>query len=132
LQNVTFSATGSIEEDGAGMVQVDFANKYIGGGVLGNGLVQEEIRFLQCPEMIVARLLCEKLGDDEAVLVIGAEEYNKTGGYSRTFKWSGDYRDQTARYITTFQLQLFGTSKNRAACVVLTLTLNPLPSAWEI
>ena len=35
------------------MLQVDFANKFIGGGVLGHGAVQEEIRFLICPELLV-------------------------------------------------------------------------------
>ena len=52
-------ATGTIEDDGAGMMQVDFANKRIGGGVLGRGSVQEEIRFVICPELIVSRLLTE-------------------------------------------------------------------------
>jgi poly(ADP-ribose) glycohydrolase len=37
---------GTIEDDGGEALQVDFANRYIGGGVLGNGCVQEEIRFL--------------------------------------------------------------------------------------
>ena len=77
------------------MVQIDFANKYIGGGVLGNGLVQEEIRFLQFPEMIITRLLCERMEDDEAVLVIGAERYNATEGYATTFKWKDNYTDHT-------------------------------------
>lgn len=31
---------GTIEDDGAGMSQMDFANEYIGGGVLGSGCVQ--------------------------------------------------------------------------------------------
>ena len=29
--------------------KVDFANKVIGGGVIGSGCVQEEIRFMICP-----------------------------------------------------------------------------------
>ncbi|CAF4392128.1 unnamed protein product, partial [Adineta steineri] len=33
-------------------LQADFANKYIGGGVLGSGCVQEEIRFSMCREML--------------------------------------------------------------------------------
>ena len=39
--------------------QVDFANKFVGGGVLGDGCVQEEIRFLINPELIVTRLFTE-------------------------------------------------------------------------
>jgi poly(ADP-ribose) glycohydrolase len=29
-------STGTIEDDGKNMLQVDFANRFIGGGVLGN------------------------------------------------------------------------------------------------
>ena len=46
---------------------MDFANKYIGGGVLGHGLVQEEIRFIVAPELIVTLLLTEELSDDECL-----------------------------------------------------------------
>jgi poly(ADP-ribose) glycohydrolase len=53
-------------------VQVDFANKLVGGGVLGRGLVQEEIRFIICPELIVSRLLTEELGDNECLIVTGS------------------------------------------------------------
>lgn len=31
-------------------LHADFANEYIGGGVLRRGAVQEEIRFTICPE----------------------------------------------------------------------------------
>ena len=51
--------------------QVDFANKYIGGGVLGEGCVQEEIRFVICPELIVSILLTEVLDHNEAVVITG-------------------------------------------------------------
>ena len=32
------------------LLQVDFANKMVGGGVLGQGLVQEEIRLVEEPK----------------------------------------------------------------------------------
>ncbi len=51
---------------------MDFANKYLGGGVLGHGLVQEEIRFLICPELIVSCLLTEELDPNEALFITGA------------------------------------------------------------
>jgi hypothetical protein len=35
------------------MWQIDFAIRVVGGGVLGQGLVQEEIRFTVCPELII-------------------------------------------------------------------------------
>jgi hypothetical protein len=40
LMNLTVLPTGSIENEGTNMTQVNFANEYIGGGVLGRGLVQ--------------------------------------------------------------------------------------------
>ena len=52
-------------------LQVDFANKYIGGGVLGEGCVQEEIRFVICPELIVSLLFTEVLDRNEAVVITG-------------------------------------------------------------
>ena len=99
---------GTIEDHGLGMLQADFANKFLGGGVFGRGAVQEEIRFLICPgvraavrhlaaalalarslarslacsltthlsaaarlELIVSRLIFERLADNEAALIIG-------------------------------------------------------------
>jgi hypothetical protein len=48
-------------------------NRLVGGGVLGRGCVQEEIRFVICPELIVARLFTEALDSTEALLVVGEE-----------------------------------------------------------
>lgn len=55
-------------------VQVDFASSRIGGGVLGSGLVQEEILFLINPELIVSRLFTEKLEDNECLIITGNDE----------------------------------------------------------
>ncbi|KAG5682957.1 hypothetical protein PVAND_012274 [Polypedilum vanderplanki] len=82
-------------ENTSGMLQVDFANKFIGGGVLGNGLVQEEIRFLINPELIVAKLFTESLGNEESMLITGTEQFNNYYGYSSTFKFAGNFFDQT-------------------------------------
>lgn len=45
--------------------------RYIGGGVLGFGCIQEEIRFVTYPELIAARLFTEVLGPNEVLLTIG-------------------------------------------------------------
>ncbi|BES88115.1 poly(ADP-ribose) glycohydrolase [Nesidiocoris tenuis] len=87
------SSSGTIEDEGGGMMEVDFANQNVGGGVLGRGSVQEEIRFVLCPELVVARLFCESLGDTEALIVTGCERFNTYEGYGGTFTWSGDYND---------------------------------------
>lgn len=67
---------GLIEDSGKGMLQMDFANKFIGGGVLSTGLVQEEILFTIFPELIVSRLFCEMLEDNECVNIIGKLLWN--------------------------------------------------------
>lgn len=82
-------------EEGSGMLQVDFANRYLGGGVLGWGCVQEEIRFAINPEMIVGMLFCEAMRTEEAILMTGCEQFNKYTGYSNSFQWRGSFIDKT-------------------------------------
>ena len=67
MGRVQFDDGGLIDVEGAKYIEMDFANKYIGGGVLGHGLVQEEIRFIVAPELIVTLLLTEELADDECL-----------------------------------------------------------------
>ncbi|KAJ3333927.1 hypothetical protein HDU76_000962 [Blyttiomyces sp. JEL0837] len=88
---------GCIEDDGRGMSQVDFANKFIGGGVLGWGAVQEEIMFMIIPELIVSRLFVEELQPNEALFMIGAERYSNYSGYASTFTWESPHQDSTPR-----------------------------------
>ncbi|XP_076686654.1 poly(ADP-ribose) glycohydrolase isoform X1 [Andrena cerasifolii] len=97
LPPLHITCKGTIETEGAGLLQVDFANKYIGGGVLGLGCVQEEIRFVICPELMVTMLVTEELDDTEALIVSGIERYSAYKGYSNTFKWVGDFIDETPR-----------------------------------
>ncbi|XP_028653864.1 poly(ADP-ribose) glycohydrolase [Erpetoichthys calabaricus] len=105
------SDEGTIEEDGAGMLQVDFACAMVGGGVLGSGLVQEEIRFLINPELIVSRLFTEKLQDCDCLRVTGTQQFSKYKGYSNSFKWMGPHhlpentkRDKWMRLYTEIVL----------------------------
>ncbi|KAG0249802.1 hypothetical protein BG011_008923 [Mortierella polycephala] len=85
------------DEAPLGALQLDFANKVLGGGVLGWGAVQEEIRFVICPELIISRLFTQQLQENEAVLIKGAERYSNYNGYSRTFEWHSDHTDTTPR-----------------------------------
>jgi len=93
LSAVTVSQA-SIEEIPLAL-HADFANEYIGGGVLRWGAVQEEIRFSICPECLVAILLCEAMADKEAILIRGAEQYCKYTGYGRSFRFAGEHQDET-------------------------------------
>lgn len=97
LTKLHITSQGTIEDDGEGLLQVDFANKLVGGGVLGRGCVQEEIRFVICPELIAARLFTEALDSTEALLVVGCERFSSYTGYSNTFEWAGNYEDMTPR-----------------------------------
>ena len=97
LSKLHLSSEGTIEDDGHGMLQVDFANKRVGGGVLGSGAVQEEIRFLICPELILSRLFTEELQENESLVITGAERFSSYSGYGSTFEWAGSHTDSTAR-----------------------------------
>ncbi|CAF4392797.1 unnamed protein product [Rotaria sp. Silwood2] len=48
-----------------------------GGGALGSGCVQEEIRFSICPEMLVSLLVCEMMEPNECIFLIGCERYSQ-------------------------------------------------------
>ncbi|XP_056147633.1 poly(ADP-ribose) glycohydrolase isoform X2 [Lampris incognitus] len=97
LTRLHITCEGTIEDDGYGMLQVDFANRMVGGGVTGHGLVQEEIRFLINPELIVSRLFTEALEYNECLIVTGTEQYSKYSGYSESFKWKDSHKDETPR-----------------------------------
>merc|ERR1712223_2024618 len=93
LLNLRIDSKGTIEDvQNMGMLEVDFANAYIGGGVLGHGCVQEEIRFLICPELIISRLFTERLQDNEVLVIEGFERYSNYTGCASTFKFSGDHK----------------------------------------
>eukprot|EP01132_Coremiostelium_polycephalum_P001124 gene1124-1429_t len=95
LRDITTFSNGTIEDNGVGMLQVDFANKMIGGGVLGYGCVQEEIRFVINPELLVSRLFTAQFQDNETMIIIGSERFSKYSGYGDTFQWAGTFNDVT-------------------------------------
>ncbi|KAI3365169.1 hypothetical protein L3Q82_010271, partial [Scortum barcoo] len=97
LTKLHITSEGTIEDDGYGMLQVDFANQFVGGGVTGSGLVQEEIRFLINPELIVSRLFTEALDHNECLIITGTQQYSKYTGYAQTYQWSGSHQDTTPR-----------------------------------
>ncbi|RWS08243.1 poly(ADP-ribose) glycohydrolase-like isoform X3 [Dinothrombium tinctorium] len=96
LRNLQVFSDGLIENQGKGMLQVDFANKFVGGGVLSSGCVQEEIRFIINPELIISRLFTESLLDNEVLIVCGTEQFSQYIGYADTFRYKGDFIDTTS------------------------------------
>ena len=95
MSKLHITSEGSIETEGQGMLQVDFANKFVGGGVLTRGMVQEEIRFSVCPELLASLLFTEALDDNEVLLMLGAEQFSQYKGYSSTFTYDGPLKDMT-------------------------------------
>ncbi|XP_037889920.1 poly(ADP-ribose) glycohydrolase isoform X2 [Glossina fuscipes] len=91
------TSDGTIEDQGFGLLQVDFANKYLGGGVLSTGCVQEEIRFVICPELLISKLFTEVLRPTEALVMVGCERYSNYTGYARSFLWDSNHQDCTPR-----------------------------------
>ncbi|KAF7248936.1 hypothetical protein EG68_09530 [Paragonimus skrjabini miyazakii] len=110
---IHISSTGTIEEAGSDTLQVDFANRYLGGGVLNSGCVQEEIMFVLRPELLAACLFMERLDDDETVIVEGVEQYSISRGYADNFRWAGDYRESQSgnqRYVCLFWQTFFSST----------------------
>ncbi|XP_032367035.1 poly(ADP-ribose) glycohydrolase [Etheostoma spectabile] len=97
LSKLHVTTRGTIETEGTGLLQVDFACSSIGGGVLGSGLVQEEILFLMNPELIVSRLFTERLADNECLIVTGCQQFSCYSGYGDTFEWAGPHEDRLHR-----------------------------------
>ncbi|KAH9619072.1 hypothetical protein KSS87_001881 [Heliosperma pusillum] len=86
-------SSGLIEDQLRGALEVDFANKYLGGGALSRGCVQEEIRFMINPELIAGMLFLPSMSDNEAIEFVGAERFSNYTGYASTFRYSGDHVD---------------------------------------
>ncbi|XP_040293887.1 poly(ADP-ribose) glycohydrolase isoform X1 [Bufo bufo] len=97
LRRLHITSEGTIEGNGHGMLQVDFANRYVGGGVTSSGLVQEEIRFIINPELIASRLFTEELDANECLIITGAEQYSEYKGYAESYKWDRAHEDEAPR-----------------------------------
>ncbi|KAJ0034413.1 hypothetical protein Pint_26039 [Pistacia integerrima] len=85
---------GSIEDHSTNALQVDFANKYIGGGALHKGYVQEEIGFMINLELIAGMLFLPSMVDNEAIEIVGVERFSDYNGYASSFHFSGDHVDK--------------------------------------
>jgi len=55
--------------------------------------VQEEIRFMINPELIVGMLFMASMDDNEAIEIVGAERFSQYMGYGSSFRFVGDYID---------------------------------------
>uniref|UniRef100_A0AAV1UC64 poly(ADP-ribose) glycohydrolase n=1 Tax=Peronospora matthiolae TaxID=2874970 RepID=A0AAV1UC64_9STRA len=103
-------------------LQIDFANKFAGGGVLTSGCVQEEIRFLLSPELLVSCLVFAKLEPHEAFVIHGTERYCTHEGYGGSFVCHGNFED-----ITRFQVMPDGNIRRN--CVIVGMDATDYGSA---
>ena len=72
-------------------IKVDFANSNIGGGVLKHGCCQEEIIFLNNPELIGLMSVVDTLGPIAAISVDGITQYSKANYYGFDLEYAGNY-----------------------------------------
>merc|ERR1711862_810648 len=89
LQKLNMARKNVAFESMPQLAHVDFANMFIGGGVLTGGCVQEEIRFSICPELCVAMLVCPCMLKNEAITIVGAQQFSNYKGYCRGLEYSG-------------------------------------------
>jgi len=88
LGEVVVKASDDKIED-SNQLQADFANRCLGGGVLSQGCVQEEIRFAISPELVVSRLLMAPLLPLEAAIITGSKRFTAYDGYASSFTCTG-------------------------------------------
>ena len=67
----------------------------IGGGSIAYGCVQEEIMFACHPELNCARLIFTPMRENEAFVLVGAEQFAEPRGYAFNLECGGPYRDET-------------------------------------
>lgn len=94
LSSIEVIHDGAIE-NAPDTLHADFANEFIGGGVLHTGCVQEEILFVIRPECLVSMLFCDQMAPDESILIRGAERFSSYKGYAWTFKFDSPFTDAT-------------------------------------
>lgn len=102
MGQVVVTEKTEIEQD-KDAIQVDFANKFIGGGVLTGGYVQEEIRFAIEPECIAAMVFFQAMGDMECITITGTKPYSTYSGYGQHFQYHGpiqNIKDKPVSHIT--------------------------------
>ncbi|KAJ6841344.1 putative poly(ADP-ribose) glycohydrolase 1 [Iris pallida] len=102
--------SGLIEDQNYEALEVDFANEYLGGGALHRGCVQEEIRFMINPELIIGMLFMPSMRKNEAIEIVGVERFSHYMGYGSSFRFMGDYLDKK-------QLDSFGRRKTRIIAI---------------
>ena len=101
-RQVNILCNESLYDLGENNIEADFANKYVGGGTLSYGNVQEEIKFTINPELIVSMCVCEYMKDNEVVYIIGTEQFSNYKGYGCSLKYDGNKFNYSDRGNTNY------------------------------
>ena len=80
---------------------VIFSNINIGGLILTSGCAQEEIKFLQNPELLYLKICQCQLTDNKVIVIDNVKKYNSTIGYGFDVQ---DIEDTNVGYVETFIL----------------------------
>ncbi|MFO0603410.1 MAG: hypothetical protein U0324_09565 [Polyangiales bacterium] len=90
--------TGRMEDPDA-EVFFDFANRDLHIHAVIPSLTQEEVLFSTCPELFPAILVCERMDDDEVIVLDGARRFCEYSGYLRSFRFEGLRADRRAQEV---------------------------------
>ncbi|KAK8950911.1 Poly(ADP-ribose) glycohydrolase 1 [Platanthera zijinensis] len=82
--------------------------------------MQEEIRFMISPELIIGMLFMVSMSKNEAIEIIGSERFSCYMGYGSSFRFVGDYVDR----------KLFDTTRRRRTRIIAIDALHS-PGKWQ-
>lgn len=103
---------GIMEINDTPNLKADFANKFIGGGVLHGGNVQEEIMFMESPEAICAMVFCTVMDSKTTIRIFNMVRYSKIKGYGHRIQFSHDLGITCKNNITAMDAIVVGGNKN--------------------
>jgi poly(ADP-ribose) glycohydrolase len=86
-------------EDVPAEVFFDFANRDLHIHAVIPSLTQEEVLFSMCPELFPAILVCERMDDDEVIVMDGARRVAEYSGYLRSFRFEGLRAERRAQEV---------------------------------
>lgn len=77
----------SMLNEESGNLHALFSSEFVGNGVLMGESMQEEIKFLTCPECFLSVLFAESLNPNEALLLRGMHKFAQHAGVGTNFRF---------------------------------------------
>ncbi|KAK2944091.1 putative polyADP ribose glycohydrolase [Blattamonas nauphoetae] len=110
LCRVLIDIDGRVEDTPPHHFKVDFANRFLGGGVLRHGAVQEEILLSICPEGLIPMLFLEEHSANEASLIVNAERFCQYKGYQMAFAFNGPFHEEPESEVKSRMIVMDATN----------------------